>query len=69
MPIMGGLEATQRIRALEPVGRRVPIIAVTANAMEADRTACLAAGMDDHLAKPINAVALQALLAHYCPSA
>ena len=69
MPVMSGLEATQGIRALEAAAgaRRVPIIAVTANAMEADRDACLAAGMDDHLAKPLSATALQAMLARYCP--
>ena len=65
MPVMGGLEATVQIRALEPAGRRTPIIAVTANAMEADREACLNAGMDDFLSKPIHAVTLQALLTHY----
>jgi hypothetical protein len=69
MPVMSGLEAAQGIRALETAtgARRVPIIAVTANAMEADRDACLEAGMDDHLAKPLNAAALQAMLARYCP--
>ena len=69
MPVMSGLEAAQGIRALEAAAgaRRVPIIAVTANAMEADRDACLSAGMDDHLAKPLNAAALQAMMARYCP--
>jgi hypothetical protein len=65
MPVMGGLEATRLIRAAEPAGQRVPIIAMTANAMESDRQACLQAGMDDHLAKPFNAAVLQALLARY----
>ena len=65
MPVMGGLEATVLIRAQEPLGRRTPIIAVTANAMETDREACLHAGMDDFLSKPINAAVLQTLLAHY----
>jgi PAS domain S-box-containing protein len=67
MPVMGGLEATQIIRAHEPAGRKTPIIAVTANAMEADREACLGAGMDDFLSKPISAPALQAMLAKHCP--
>jgi len=65
MPVMGGLEATALIRAQEPSGQRTPIIAVTANAMDADREACLKAGMDDFLAKPLNAAALQALLARH----
>ena len=66
MPIMGGLDAARQIRASETKGRHVPIIAVTANAMEADRSACLEAGMDDFLPKPLRADALQALLTKYC---
>jgi signal transduction histidine kinase/ActR/RegA family two-component response regulator len=67
MPVLGGLEATQWIRANELPGQRVPVVAVTANAMEGDRDACNQAGMDDHLAKPFAATALQALLARHCP--
>jgi CheY-like chemotaxis protein len=66
MPIMGGLEATNLIRALESADRRIPIIAVTANAMEADREACIAAGMNDFLTKPINSAILQAMLMAHC---
>ena len=62
MPIMGGLEATRLIRSAEGAGKRTPIIAMTANAMDSDRQACLQAGMDDHLAKPFNATDLQAML-------
>jgi hypothetical protein len=62
MPVMGGLEAARLIRAAEPAGARTPIVAMTANAMESDRQACLDAGMDDHLAKPFNAAAMQAKL-------
>jgi signal transduction histidine kinase/ActR/RegA family two-component response regulator len=69
MPVMGGLEATIRIRAMETSGHRVPIIAVTASAMESDRQATSQAGMDDHLAKPFNAAALQAILDRYCSHA
>jgi signal transduction histidine kinase/CheY-like chemotaxis protein len=65
MPVMGGLEATRQIRAEEKPPQRTPIIAVTANAMEADRQSCLDAGMDDFLTKPLRPKELQALLAAY----
>lgn len=54
MPRMNGLEATAAIRALGGWRSDVPIIAMTANAFESDREACLAAGMNDFVAKPIN---------------
>ena len=55
MPVMNGLEASRAIRAIESgSGRRVPIVAVTAHVLDGDREACLAAGMDDYLAKPIS---------------
>jgi len=53
MPDIDGLEATRRIRADGRFGR-LPILAMTANASHADRDACLAAGMDDHIGKPID---------------
>lgn len=68
MPVMGGLEATALIRALEPAGRHTPIIAVTANTQDTDRLACQAAGMDDFLAKPYSQGGMQEMLAHYCPA-
>ena len=54
MPNVDGYEATRRIRQLErDTGRRVPIVAVTANALPGDRQKCLLAGMDDHVPKPV----------------
>jgi CheY-like chemotaxis protein len=64
MPVMDGLEATRAIRSRESA-RRTPIIAMTANAMEADRDRCIEAGMDDYLSKPIKAQELQSMLARY----
>ena len=55
MPVMDGLEATKAIRGLEREdAKKIPIIAMTANAFEEDRKACLDAGMDEHIGKPID---------------
>ena len=54
MPEMDGIEATKVIRALDVPKSKVPIIAMTANAMSGDREALIAIGMDDYIAKPIS---------------
>jgi PAS domain S-box-containing protein len=65
MPEMDGFEATQAIRALYSPNPGPPIIALTANAMDGERDKCLAAGMDDYLAKPIQPDLLKVKLAHW----
>jgi len=66
MPEMNGLEATRAIRAREDgSGRRTPILALTANAMQGDREAGNAAGMDDYLTKPIDMTALRDALMRF----
>jgi hypothetical protein len=62
MPVMDGLSAARAIRAAERGSHRVPIVALTGNAMPGDREACVAAGMDDYLAKPFSLTALRAMV-------
>lgn len=65
MPEMDGIVATKRIRALDGPAAKVPIVALTANAMKGDRETYLAAGMDDYVSKPINARELFSVLASF----
>jgi CheY-like chemotaxis protein len=66
MPDVDGFEATREIRRIESgSGKHIPIVAMTANALEGDREECLAAGMDDYLAKPVQLAALRAAVERY----
>jgi PAS domain S-box-containing protein len=65
MPLMDGLEATRRIRAEFARDRQPVVIAMTANALADDRARCLAAGMDDYLAKPVRLENLETVLARW----
>jgi two-component system sensor histidine kinase/response regulator len=68
MPEMGGLEAARTIREQEAgTGARVPIVALTAHAMQGDRERCLEAGMDDYLSKPIDVDQLISVVERFTP--
>jgi PAS domain S-box-containing protein len=69
MPVMDGYEASRAIRALKGEARNVPIIALTANALEGDRERCLAAGMNDYLTKPLKRERLRTTLEQWLPVA
>ena len=63
MPVMNGLDATRAVRASDnPLGRTIPIIAMTANAFSSDVQACLNAGMDAHVSKPLDISVLERTL-------
>jgi len=65
MPEMDGYDATREIRKRENGGSRVPIVALTANALQGDRERCLEAGMDDYMAKPLEPEKLRACLSRH----
>jgi signal transduction histidine kinase/ligand-binding sensor domain-containing protein/CheY-like chemotaxis protein len=65
MPVMDGFSATRELRAREQAGAHIPVIALTADATGTGRAACLAAGMDDHLAKPFRREALHGILTRW----
>jgi CheY-like chemotaxis protein/HPt (histidine-containing phosphotransfer) domain-containing protein len=67
MPVRDGYQATSEIRRLQGPFLRTPIIAVTASATKSDRGRCLAAGMDDHVTKPLSLKTLAAVLARCAP--
>jgi len=67
MPVMDGISATRAIRAR--IGRGLPIIAMTANAFGEDRAACLGAGMNDHIGKPVDPELLYSTLLRWLPLA
>jgi len=69
MPEMDGLEATRQIRGPESAvpNHRIPIIAMTAHAMQGDRERCIEAGMDDYVSKPVSPQALAEVLARWLP--
>jgi signal transduction histidine kinase/CheY-like chemotaxis protein/HPt (histidine-containing phosphotransfer) domain-containing protein len=69
MPIMDGYSATRIRRDKETAGaKRIPIIAMTANAMAGDREKCLKAGMDDYMSKPLNRALLEQMLRKWLPA-
>jgi CheY-like chemotaxis protein len=69
MPLMDGIEAARRIRGLDTSVRNIPIVALTANVMAEEIASCREAGMNDHLAKPIDLDLLRQIIATWAPHA
>jgi CheY-like chemotaxis protein len=69
MPVMDGMEAARRIRGLETAVRNTPIVALTANVMADQIASCREAGMNDHLAKPIDRDQLRQIIATWAARA
>ncbi|MBI4866661.1 MAG: response regulator [Candidatus Wallbacteria bacterium] len=69
MPGMDGYQTTAEIRKLAAAGARLPVVGLTANAMQGDRERCLIAGMDDYIAKPIDVAELERVLRRWGPRA
>ncbi|MEA3176852.1 MAG: two-component system, sensor histidine kinase and response regulator [Gammaproteobacteria bacterium] len=68
MPVLDGYDATREIRSLERPDQHIPIVALTAHAMQGDDLKCKAAGMDEHLTKPLDRQRLQLILERYLPT-
>jgi CheY-like chemotaxis protein len=69
MPVMDGYEFARQLRLRETTGGALPLIAMTANALRGDREACIAAGMNDYLTKPLSLDALRRTLENWCDGA
>jgi CheY-like chemotaxis protein len=67
MPVLDGYQATRAVRAMEDGARHTPVIALTASVMPDDRERCLAAGMDDFIAKPVTPERLESVLRRWAP--
>jgi len=68
MPEMDGFELTREIRTIEANQKRIPIVALTANALKGEKERCLQTGMDDYLSKPVQLEDLRAMLEKYLPN-